>query len=127
MSAGSDRLRAALGELRRRFVERSAGRIAELEELLARLSDGPDAGAARAARRIAHELAGGAGSFGHPELGRAAAALEARLRALEAGEGDVAAVRRAFENVRAHAPVPAGPEAPQTAAADQPAGSRVLP
>lgn len=108
METGTERLRAALDELRRRFVERSAGRIAELEELVARIAAGGDGGSARAARRIAHELAGGAGSFGHPELGRAAAALEAALRAYEAGEGDLQAVLAALEQVRARAPAPAG-------------------
>lgn len=108
METGTERLRAALDELRRRFVERSAGRIAELGELVARIAAGADGETVRAARRIAHELAGGAGSFGHPELGRAAAALEAALREVEAGGGDVEAVRNAFEAVRARAPAPAG-------------------
>ncbi len=94
----------ALAELRRRFRERARTRVGELRPLVAALArGGDDDGVRRRARRLAHELAGGAGSFGHPELGRAAAALEALLR--EPGGSDWGSrLEEAFHAVEAHVP-----------------------
>lgn len=81
--AGIDAERA-MAELRRRFRERARQRLARLGELVAALEgEGREAGgegcvrAAAEARRLLHELAGGAGSFGFAALGARAAALEA--------------------------------------------------
>ncbi len=106
----------ALAELRRRFRERARSRLGELETLVARLEAGKgDEADRRRARRLAHELAGGAGSFGYPELGREAAALEALLRALERGEAVEGRLGAALRGVAARIPTDAGaPAAAET-------------
>lgn len=83
-------------DLRTRFVERCRERVASLRGLVdtgaaANVAPSPSAGAgtadptpARAIARLAHQLAGAAGTFGYPAMSEAAAALEERARAIEA-------------------------------------------
>jgi len=85
-----------LADLRARFIERSRERVASLRQLIDtavedRVGGFPsadtheaDATPAEAITRLAHQLAGAAGTFGYPAMSRAAAALEDRVRA--AGE-----------------------------------------
>ena len=78
-----------LADLRARFIARSRERVRSLRILI---DAGPgqqarhDAGteevpAATAIARLAHQLAGAAGTFGYAALGEAAATLEDRARA----------------------------------------------
>lgn len=82
-----------LADLRARFIARSRERVQSLRILI---DAGPgqhprhDAGseevpAAAAIVRLAHQLAGAAGTFGYAALGEAAAALEDRARAAQGG------------------------------------------
>lgn len=82
-----------LVELRARFIARSRERVTSLRALLdaateeridasARSDDNePDATPAEAIVRLAHQLAGAAGTFGYAAMSEAAAALEDRVRA----------------------------------------------
>ncbi len=60
------------------FGERLPGRVRELTDALARARGG-DATATAEAHSLAHRLAGTAGSYGHVEAGRHAAAIEDQL------------------------------------------------
>lgn len=82
-----------LVELRARFIGRSRERVASLRALLdaaaaecidasARADESePDVVPAEAIVRLAHQLAGAAGTFGYTAMSEAAAALEDRVRA----------------------------------------------
>ena len=78
-----------LADLRARFIARSQERVASLRALLdAGAEPGPSVGCAsgdcplaEAIARLAHQLAGAAGTFGHAALSEAAAALEDHARA----------------------------------------------
>jgi len=63
-----------LADLRRRFLARSRQRLDELTAIVAAPTLGPPA--LERLVRLAHQLAGSAGTFGCAELGRAAARLE---------------------------------------------------
>lgn len=63
-----------LADLRARFVARSCDRLGELAAIVA--EPAVDATALERLVRLAHQLAGSAGTFGCCELGRAAARLE---------------------------------------------------
>lgn len=69
---GSD-LEAELAELRLAFVRRLPGQLARFESLL-------EASSLAELEREVHSLAGSAGSFGYPDIGRAARGLEDLLR-----------------------------------------------
>lgn len=81
----------ALADLRARFIARSRERVQNLRSLIdaapahpARHGAGTkEVSAAAAIARLAHQLAGAAGTFGYAALGEAAAALEDRARAAE--------------------------------------------
>jgi len=80
-----------LADLRARFIARSRERVQSLRGLIdaapdqrARDAAGSAAEPAAAAiARLAHQLAGAAGTFGYAALGEAAAILEDRARAAE--------------------------------------------
>ncbi len=76
-----------LAALRRDFARVMAARLDEIEKLWRRVSDGDwDDEPARRLAFCVHRLCGTAGSFGYPEVSRAALALEQRLTTwLEAG------------------------------------------
>jgi HPt (histidine-containing phosphotransfer) domain-containing protein len=79
-----------LADLRARFIGRSRERVRSLRSLI---DAGPGharhhpetegVSAAAAVARLAHQLAGAAGTFGYAALGAAAAALEDRARAAQ--------------------------------------------
>lgn len=60
-----------LAQLRNEFLTRCASDLSELRSMA---PEHPEL------RRIAHRLAGAAGSFGYPELGAVAAHVEAKAR-----------------------------------------------
>jgi|GEM_PF-2562165 len=82
-------------DLRTRFVERCRERVANLRRLIdtgaaAGVPPSPSPGTntadptpAGAIVRLAHQLAGAAGTFGYPAMSEAAAALEDHARAIE--------------------------------------------
>ena len=80
-----------LADLRARFIDRSRERVRSLRSLIdagpgqqARHHAGTEeVSAAAAIARLAHQLAGAAGTFGYAALGEAAAALEDRARAAQ--------------------------------------------
>jgi HPt (histidine-containing phosphotransfer) domain-containing protein len=91
-----DRARARLVELRDGFATRLGERLVELEALIEQAQPveqaqpagpGPTAAFAEAIG-AAHRLAGTAGSYGFPEVGEAAAALERALQRIAGGPHD---------------------------------------
>lgn len=84
-----------LADLRRRFVARTQERLAELSGLVGAAE--PEAAASDRLVRLAHQLAGSAGTFGCTELGRAAAALEDVARAVAASPASPPADRAGLE------------------------------
>jgi HPt (histidine-containing phosphotransfer) domain-containing protein len=80
-----------LADLRARFIARSRERVQSLRILIdaapaqhARHDAGTEeTSTAAAIARLAHQLAGAAGTFGYVALGQAAATLEDRARAAE--------------------------------------------
>jgi|GEM_PF-2485153 len=68
--------RDKLAELRNGFKARLRERVAELEAAVQSASAG-EAGGVQRTEALAHKLAGTAGSYGFPEVGEAAAELEA--------------------------------------------------
>ena len=78
-----------LADLRARFIDRSRERVATLRALIdagaesrPAAADAPhDCPPAEAIARLAHQLAGAAGTFGYAALSEAAAALEDHARA----------------------------------------------
>ena len=78
-----------LADLRGRFIARSRERVQSLRRLIDAAPDHRARHAAEAAAepaalaiaRLAHQLAGAAGTFGYAALGQAAAVLEDRARA----------------------------------------------
>ncbi len=70
---------AKLAALREGFADRLRVRIEELELALESAASGEHGGRARA-ELLAHRLSGTAGSYGFPDVGSAAAQLEAVLR-----------------------------------------------
>ncbi len=70
---------AKLAVLREGFAARLHTRIDELERALESAASGEHGGLARA-ETLAHRLSGTAGSYGFPNVGAAAAQLEAVLR-----------------------------------------------
>jgi HPt (histidine-containing phosphotransfer) domain-containing protein len=77
-----------LAELRSRFVARTKDRVAALRAAVDREPN--DEEAASMIASLAHQIAGTAGTFGYPALGRAAAALE---DAADSRDGSSAAAR----------------------------------
>jgi len=80
-----------LADLRARFAARTIERVAALRTAIERVGVDPDAPARIV--DLAHQLAGSAGTFGHPALSEAAATLEAIARrqcgCAAAPDGDV--------------------------------------
>ena len=78
-----------LADLRCRFIDRSRERVARLRALLEEATRrhgppgdvAPGLACADAIARLAHQLAGAAGTFGYAAVSEAAAALEDRARA----------------------------------------------
>ncbi len=122
----------ALGELRRQYLAGCRGRLARIDLGLARLGgeapdgvsldgaapDGaaPDGAALAALRRELHSLAGSGAVYGLPEVSRLGDQGERHCLALaerSGGEGDLAALRRTVEALRAEiaAGEPASPPA----------------
>jgi HPt (histidine-containing phosphotransfer) domain-containing protein len=91
-----ERAQARLDALRAGFAARLRERLAELEALVQR-AHGGDAGALRPALAAAHRLAGTAGSYGYPDVGDAAAALERALQRVDAEPREA----RAWDDARA--------------------------
>ncbi|GBD44039.1 hypothetical protein HRbin40_01522 [bacterium HR40] len=92
-----------LATLRERFRARSRERLARLG-MLAGLREGQRPALAATAtleevRRLLHELAGGAGTFGFPALGAEAARLEASIS--KAGDAPLAELRAALPRMEA--------------------------
>ena len=83
---------ARLEELNREFAGLLPGRLDEIERLWRHLARGEwDSEKLRAVKRRVHLLSGSSSTFGFPEVGRAATALERRLRSWrELEEGPVA-------------------------------------
>jgi HPt (histidine-containing phosphotransfer) domain-containing protein len=98
-----------LHALRERFAAGLRARVSELEALVRAAREGATSAAIAPALVAAHRLAGTAGSYGHPAVGEAAAALEAALqRIVEHGAGAAGADAAAWEEAaaalgRAHA------------------------
>ncbi|MEX1180557.1 MAG: Hpt domain-containing protein [Cucumibacter sp.] len=68
---------AAIADLRRRFRQRAFEDAAEIERLAEGLeAAAPDVGTREYVRRVAHKLAGAAGTFGFASIGDCAAQLE---------------------------------------------------
>lgn len=82
---------AQLTELFASYGRRLPARIAAVASAIERIAD--EAGALAEARMLAHRLAGNAGSFGYPDVGRAMAAIE---RALAVSPIDAAAIADAL-------------------------------
>lgn len=83
-----------LADLRARFVARSAKDVARIEELTRMFSLG-DSAAVYELERLSHKLAGSAGSFGYPELGIRASAVEYEAEKLRAASGDPSGLQAA--------------------------------
>jgi chemotaxis protein histidine kinase CheA len=104
MAAFQERLRALQRDWRAQLPQR----LQEAREQLAACRAAPqDAHALQVLHRMLHTLAGSAGSFGEPELGRQAREIEhglQRLLALPQRQcGDYDAAQRALDALRAHA------------------------
>jgi HPt (histidine-containing phosphotransfer) domain-containing protein len=73
-------LDSALAVLRATYQTRLPAIMQELSDLVGRIGQAPNSGQAGEVigqlRELAHKLAGGAGTFGFPELGKKARALE---------------------------------------------------
>lgn len=82
MSAVSE-LERVVAQLRARFDGELPGRLDRIRALAAAL--GRDPGALRELKMAVHNIAGIAGTFGHPELSQAAARMDELLSAPEAG------------------------------------------
>lgn len=96
--------RERLDALRERFAAGLRERVRELEALVRAAREGATGAAIAPALVAAHRLAGTAGSYGHPAVGEAAAALEAALgRIAEQGAGPAAWDEAAAALARAHA------------------------
>ena len=98
----ADRLR----ELRARFVASLRERLDRLDALVSNAQSG-SAEALAEALVAAHRLSGTAGSYGHVEVGEAAAVLEDALRRVADGTADPAAwdeALAALAHARAAAP-----------------------
>lgn len=80
MQFDREKFEKRMGMLRRSYVEHLPGRRAELAMLASAIAKNPATGHAREKiseiREIAHNLAGSGGSFGAPEVGAMAAAVE---------------------------------------------------
>lgn len=93
--------RNRLAALRRRYAE---GLASKLEGLRAAIEHAYEAepehrkAAIEAAHRIAHTLHGTAGTYGHAEVSRAMAEIEAALEKLRDGEGDEAECWQVIED-----------------------------
>ena len=87
MSEPSTSFQAQLAAMSRQFASQLPGRIAEMRGLLDRLHGaGPDPADLETLHRMAHSLAGSAGSFGLPEVGAAARRMESALKPVALGE-----------------------------------------
>ena len=83
----SDTLEATLRALELVFVTKLPARLVEIEEALHRLVENPsDIELRKLLHRLFHTMAGSAGTFGLPEMGLQAKALEARIKPLLNGE-----------------------------------------
>jgi HPt (histidine-containing phosphotransfer) domain-containing protein len=80
----AEELERVLGQLRRRFEDELPGRLARIRDLARALPGDPDA--ASALRTEVHNIAGTAGTLGHPLLSQAAARVDEQL-ARGPGEG----------------------------------------
>ena len=87
----SDDARARLSALQARFVTSLRERLDRLDALVHAARSGSTDGALAEALVAAHRLAGTAGSYGHVEVGEAAAALEAALQRIAEGSPDPSA------------------------------------
>ncbi len=81
MEMGTDDYRRELESLNRQFAGLLPGRLEEIEEEWRTLAAGSwDVDQLRAVARRVHVLSGSASTFGYPDLGKAAIALERRLK-----------------------------------------------
>jgi CheY-like chemotaxis protein len=86
MSDAGASFQAQLAAMSRQFAEQLPGRLAEMQALLAKLQQEVDPERLETLHRMAHSLAGSAGSFGLPEVGKAARQLETCLKPVAHGE-----------------------------------------
>jgi HPt (histidine-containing phosphotransfer) domain-containing protein len=75
------RIDAGMTVLRARFLKRLPGRLDEIRSALATCDAPADAASPHPAARLAHSLAGAAGTFGYDTLAGTARRLDAALRA----------------------------------------------
>ena len=114
----SDGIEAKLAELKAKFIEQAADRVAKVQENLDRLdAEGGDEKAARNLMVVVHKLSGGGGTFGFPLVSRIAGDMELLL---DGNNRDWARFRRLANGLQAV--VEAGGELPperETALLDQ--------
>lgn len=90
-----------LAELRKRFAARSAENAARLEILREQLNGDASDDTIREIEQMAHRLAGTAGTFGFPDLGSLADAVEQEIGRLRAsGERDFSRLADACGRLR---------------------------
>jgi len=80
-SAASQKLADAIAHLSKEFRQQLPQRIERARELLARAPDPAARSEREELQRLMHTLSGSAATFGHPQLGDAARALELHLNA----------------------------------------------
>jgi HPt (histidine-containing phosphotransfer) domain-containing protein len=101
MSTGDPELDRVIAELQEVFRARTASEIPIIECRFAALRAGAAPRAeAEALRRIVHQMAGSAGSFGFHAVGEAAAPVEKAIAAaLEGDDADIAEAAAAWEGL----------------------------
>jgi len=87
LSEPSTSFQAQLAAMSRQFADQLPSRLAEMQRLMSELQQqGPNPEGLETLHRMAHSLAGSAGSFGLPEVGTAARQLEICLKPVALGE-----------------------------------------
>lgn len=122
MTSDQRSARERLHELHTRFAAGLRERVSELDALVQAAREAATAAALAPALVAAHRLAGTAGSYGHPAVGEAAAALESALQRIvehragaaggEAAAWDEAAAALARAHAAATATTPSPGSAP---------------
>ena len=103
---GADDLEAELAALRKGWLSRLNGRLAEIEWTAALFVESADRATVESLRLLLHRLAGTGASFGHPDVSNAARAAENIVRKPFDEErpptrDEVEALRAAIEVLRA--------------------------
>ncbi len=121
-------LESQLAALRREYGEQLPALITELAGVVRSLHAGSEgANAVAHARNLAHRLHGTAGSYGYPEVGRAAARVEALLDAmLEGRVPDGGALEAALESLALASGVEAAAQGVRGAAATRIEGPKLM-